>query len=143
MELPLRAVVGMILVALILVVLSFFISTSSQTQISSGDAERVFNTACQEYKLQQCPWAVTRESKFEQFLSACRTLYGYYRDSFSCLYSLCQACKEFEPAQEEVQCAGICESCSANARLGISTTLCCSNFRSECSGASVACGACG
>ncbi len=143
MELPLRAVIAMIIVALLLVVVSFFITTSSSPPIQQGDAERIFSTMCQQYKIQKCPWAVTREASFDTFLTACRTLYGDYRDKFSCLYSLCQACKEFEPTPNEVTCAGICESCDANARLGLSTAVCCSNFKSNCAGVNVQCGVCG
>jgi hypothetical protein len=144
MELPLRTIIVMIIVALVLVVLSFFISTSSGPQITQGDAQRVFSTMCQQYKPQGCPWSVTKESSFSQFLGACRTLYGDYRDKFSCLYSLCEACNDnsLKPTQPDIACAAIAESCEANQKLGVSTGACCANFRSTCTGVSVQAAAC-
>jgi hypothetical protein len=143
MELPLRSIIAMVIVALVLVVVSFFVTTSSGPQLQQGDAQRVFSTVCQQYSQQKCEWSVTKQVAFGEFMDACRTLYGDYRDKFSCLYSLCQACKEFEPTQQDVACAAISESCEANQKLGLSTATCCTNFRGTCSTSSVKSAVCG
>ena len=134
MELPLRSMIVLIIVVIVLVIMSFFITTRSSGEIEKGEAQRIFSTVCQSYKLQQCPWSATKDGNFADFFSACRQIYGDHRDKFSCLYSLCQACKEFEPTPADVTCAAISESCEANQKLGLSTAACCANFRGTCAG---------
>src|SRR3989344_5888378 len=97
MELPLKSIMIMVIVALILIVLSFFLTTSTSKSLDTGDAELTFNTQCQQYKLQKCSFSVTGDASFDRFLTACQQLYGKDSGEFSCLYVHCPACKEFEP----------------------------------------------
>jgi type II secretory pathway pseudopilin PulG len=132
MQLPLKLIVVVVIVVLILLVVSSFLISQSSQQLTQAEANRIFNTQCQQYASSGCEWDVTRGADFPQYLNACETLYGQERDSFSCLYSLCQACKEIEINQ--VKCAGMCNICEASDGIGIDPETCCSEFTAQCNG---------
>ncbi|HLD85800.1 MAG TPA: hypothetical protein VI968_04545 [archaeon] len=131
-SLPIKVIVVVILVVLILSVLAAFFLLQSGQQVSEADAQRIFNAECQDYAAQSCSWDVTRSPSFGAYLQACKRLYGQEREAFSCLYAMCQPCKEFNVPQ--TKCAGLCKACQANADIGISVTSCCSEFTSQCTG---------
>ena len=129
-SLPIKIVVIVIMAILILSVIAAFFILQSGQQISEADAQRVFNANCQNYAKQSCSWDVTRDPSFSIYLQACKPLYGQEREAFSCLYAMCQPCKEFNVPQ--TKCAGLCKACQANSDIGISSTACCSEFSSQC-----------
>ncbi|GEM_PF-2529021 len=132
MELPIKIIVVLIIVALVLVILSSFLLGQTGAQITKAEAERIFTSQCQIYSQNNCEWDVTRNSDFSKYVEACRVLYGPERDSFSCLYVLCNACKDTQNFQ--IKCAGICSACKGNNEIGISTETCCAEFTAQCSG---------
>jgi len=132
MELPMKMIVVVIVIVLVLVVLSTFLLGQTGVQITKAEAERIFNAQCQIYSQRNCEWDVTRNPEFPKYVEACRVLYGPERDSFSCLYVLCNACKDTQNFQ--IKCAGICNACKGNQQIGISTETCCSEFTGQCTG---------
>ncbi len=131
-ELPMKIIVIVVIIVLVLIVLSTFLLGQTSGQISKAEAERIFSSQCQIYSQSDCEWDVTRNSDFPRYVEACRVLYGPERDSFSCLYVLCTACKDTQNFQ--IKCAGICNACKGNDEIGISTETCCSEFTSQCTG---------
>ncbi|MBI4162508.1 MAG: hypothetical protein HY513_02400 [Candidatus Aenigmarchaeota archaeon] len=131
-ELPMKIIVIVVIVVLVLVILSTFLLGQAGSQISKADAERIFASQCQVYSQNNCEWAVTRNSDFNKYVEACRVLYGPERDSFSCLYVLCNACKDTQNSQ--IKCAGICNACKGNDETGINTEPCCAEFTAQCTG---------
>lgn len=135
MELPLKAVIVVVILALVLVSVSLFFLQSSGQSLTKAEAERIFSTQCLTYGQRACEWAVTYEPQFQEYLKACRVLYGSYRESFSCLYSLCSRC--FESA--DLKCSGLCHLCNGHEYSGVSRQECCSRYANECSASSVKC----
>ena len=136
MELSVRTIVVATIVVVVLVTLSFFINIESSEQITRSNANQVFNSLCQSYKNMQCDWAVTREDKFNDFMQACRVLYGNEREAYSCLYTYCQACKTDESA--DLKCASACEQCRADSSISVRST-CCQQFAASCANSVVKC----
>lgn len=115
MELSIKYVVTVSIVVVVLVILSFFIGTTSTTQISRSDANFVFSTKCQEYSSQGCDFSVTEEDKeFSKFISACKTLFGNGQDDVTCLYTYCPACKKIEA--KDLECVMLCKLCKARGK---------------------------
>lgn len=140
MEIPLKAVVVAAILILVFVSLSTFFLQSSGQSLTKAEAERIFSTSCLTYGQRSCEWRVTYEPEFQNYLKACRVLHGSYRESFSCLYSLCGRC--FESA--DLRCSGLCYTCSGNQYSGVSREECCSSYLGECAGSAVKCDrACG
>lgn len=140
MELPLKVIVVAAILILVLVVVSSFFLQSTGESMTKAEAERVFSSRCLTYGQRSCEWAVAYEPEFQDYLKACRILYGSYRESFSCLYSLCSRC--FESA--DLKCSGLCYVCNGHEYSGVSREECCSKYRSECAGSAVKCDrACG
>jgi hypothetical protein len=128
MEMPMKLIVLLIIAVAVLSALMFFFMQSSGASMSKADAERTFSTMCLTYSQQGCEWAVTYEPAFEKYLSACRALYGQERDSYSCLYVLCERC--FETA--DVKCGGLCHICEGHAAASIDRQTCCQRFSAQC-----------
>lgn len=135
MELPLKAIVIVAIVVLVFVTLSMFFLRSSGESLTKTEAERIFSTQCLTYGQRGCEWSVTYEPEFQSYLKACRVLHGSYRESFSCLYSLCSRC--FESA--DLKCSGLCKICNGHEYSGVNRQECCSKYQSECSASSVNC----
>ncbi len=142
MELSIKTVITITLIIMVLVILSFFITSQSSAQVARSDVNRVFSTKCQEYNLKECDWTVTKEKDFEEFLSACRSLYGSESESYSCLYLRCPACSKAEinkgQFDTQLRCASLCEQCEGDEKLGVKST-CCQQFASQCSESIVRC----
>ncbi|MCX6816095.1 MAG: hypothetical protein NT120_04555 [Candidatus Aenigmarchaeota archaeon] len=137
MELSFRVIITSAIVILVLVVMTFFIGTNSGEQITKANANSVFNSLCQNYKSKQCDWSVTRETTFSDFLKACRVLYGDGKESYSCLYNYCPACKI--QGSTNLVCSSICERCRADSSIG-TRTMCCQQYSGQCTGTT--CDAC-
>lgn len=135
MELPTKVIIIVAIVVLTLVAITTFFLQSTGETLSRADAERVFATQCQIYSQQACSWDVTYRPEFQQYMRACRTLYGTHRDSYSCLYTLCQKC--FETA--DVKCAGLCKICEGHEAASVDRKTCCSRYASGCRGTTVDC----
>ena len=140
MELPLKIIIIVAILALVLVLLSTYFLRSSTESISRSEAERIFNSDCITYAQRDCTWEVTREPEFENYLKACRVLYGPYREAYSCLYSLCNGCFE----SSDLRCSGLCKICSGHDYASVERESCCLRYKGECSSSSVDCtAACG
>ncbi|MBI4896348.1 MAG: hypothetical protein HY832_02265 [Candidatus Aenigmarchaeota archaeon] len=137
MEFPIKVIVVLIIVGLVLVVMNSLLLGQTGKQFTQAEALRVFNTQCAAYREQRCDWSVTKDASFDSFLQACRTLYGLEREALSCLYSLCQDCKTFDP--RSLACEGRCKLCEGSKKLGIDTTDCCTIYANECQGTCDAC----
>lgn len=141
--LAVKTIVLMTITILVLVVLAYFITIQAGSQTSTADANRVFSTKCQEYRSKDCSWAVTAEADFNDFMNACRFLYGNEREAFSCLYVFCPACKDESIGtanlENGLRCASICNQCAGDSDLNLRTT-CCQQLASQCTGTS--CSAC-
>ncbi len=135
MQLPLKIIIVVAIVVLALVSLSSFFLQSSGSSLSKTDAERIFNTDCVTYSQRACSWEVTHESEFENYLKACRTLYGAYREAYSCLYSLCNRCFE----SVDIRCSGLCKICNGHDAASVDRETCCLRYKTECGGSSVDC----
>ena len=135
MQLPTKIIVIVALVVLTLVMISTFFFRSSGISISKAEAERIFNSDCLTYAQRSCDWEVTHEPEFNNYLKACRTLYGEYREAYSCLYSLCSRCFE----TTDLKCGGLCKVCNGHDASGVDRETCCLNYNTECGGSSVDC----
>lgn len=139
MELSTKAIVAIIVVALVAAVLSSFFIFQSGAQISKAEASRIFEERCVEYGRRGCSWDVTEEQGFASFLQSCKALHGGEREAFSCLYSLCGQCKEFEP--RDLECAAQCSALEGLKIKGSIADQCGAYGSGPCAG--FACGACG
>ena len=138
MELPIKLIVIIAVVAMVLVVLSTLFLQSSGQSLSKAEAERIFNTQCINYGQRGCQWSVTYEPSFADYLKACRVLHGDQREAYSCLYSLCDRCFE----TTDLKCSGLCNICNGHDYASVARGECCSAYASQCQGSSVNCGAC-
>ena len=139
MQLPIKIIVIVALLALVLVVLSSFFLKSSGESLSKAEAERIFNTDCLTYSQRGCDWQVTHEPEFANYLRACRVLYGAYREAYSCLNSLCTRCFE----STDLKCSGLCKVCNGHDYASVDREACCLKYDTECIGSNVDCsGAC-
>ena len=142
MELSIKMITVSVSVVVLLVVLSFFITTQASGQISASDANRVFSTYCQNYKLNGCSWDVTKSAGFDEFLGACRSIYGSESEAYSCLYVSCPACSKGDIGDTDqgngLRCASLCEQCRADTEISVKST-CCQQFAMSCSGSGVSC----
>jgi len=130
------AIVILILALLVLGAVMYFIFSQAAGGMTQAEANRIFYGKCQEYKSRNCDWSVTYDKDFDKFVDACRFLFGAQRDAFSCLYSMCQDCKELELS--DIKCAGMCKICEGHDYASIKFRDCCSRFKSECaSGCSI------
>lgn len=127
-----RAVVVVAVVALVLIVLSSFFVLQTGPQVTKAEANRIFASWCQNYAERECPWSVTREEGFDEYLEACRVLHGKEREATSCLYSFCAGCKEI--SLKDLHCDGLCNVCKANAAAGVGTEVCLAQYDSQCEG---------
>ena len=135
MELPLKIIVIAAVVVIVLSVLLTFFLRSSGGAMSDADAHRIFDTECAAYKQLACSWDVTYGESFPAYLQACRRIYGEQRDSYSCLYSLCQQCYE----TDNLKCAGLCNICNGHQSASVDRATCCSAYRAQCSDRCSAC----
>lgn len=139
MELPIRVIITVAIALLVVAVILSFLFSGTAEPLDRSEANRVFSQSCLQYKERQCEWSVTREEGFTDFLDACKYIYGQAKDSFSCLYVHCEACKEFSDDPQELMCAGLCEEARASERLGISTVNVCQQIRTECTSTQETC----
>lgn len=128
MQLPVKIIIIIVLAVMVLVALSAFFFQSSGSSLTHAQAERIFNTQCTTYTQRQCDWSATYEPGFQQYLDACRVLYGEEREAFSCLYVLCQGCKE----TTDLRCSGLCHICSGHEAASVERQTCCSRYSVEC-----------
>lgn len=135
MQLPIKAIVVVAVLALVLVTLSSFLLQSSGGSISDADARRVFDTKCLAYGKLNCDWTITYEADFTDYMKACRRLYGQWREAFSCLYTLCDRC--FQTA--DLKCSGLCNICNGHDYASVDRGTCCLRYQTECSGSAVDC----
>lgn len=135
MQLPIKLIIVAAVVVLVLASLSLFFLQSTGSSLSKTEAERIFSTDCLTYSQRECDWEVTHEPEFENYLKACRTLYGSYREAYSCLYSLCSRCFE----SMDLKCSGLCSVCSGHDDAGVDRETCCLRYKTECQGSSVDC----
>ncbi|HIG97292.1 MAG TPA: hypothetical protein HA230_03025 [Candidatus Aenigmarchaeota archaeon] len=135
MQLPIKAIVVMVILVIVLVALSSFLLQSSGGSISGVEAERIFNTKCLAYGKLNCDWKVTYEPDFPDYVKACRILYGQWREAFSCLYTLCNQCYE----TADLKCSGLCNICKGHENAGVDRQTCCLRYQTECSGSAVDC----
>ena len=130
-------VIAAVAVIVLSVLLTFFLRSTGGA-MSDADAQRVFNTQCAAYKQQGCSWDITYGEGFASYLAACRHIYGDQRDSYSCLYSLCQQCYE----TNDLKCAGLCSICSGHEAASVARVTCCSAYKAQCSTSDLNCNAC-
>ena len=135
---PMKVIVIAAVAVIVLSVLLTFFLRSTGGAMSDADAQRVFNTQCAAYKQQGCSWDVTYSDGFSAYLGACRQIYGEQRDSYSCLYSLCQQCYE----TNDLKCAGLCNICSGHEAASVARATCCSAYSAQCSTSDLNCNAC-
>lgn len=128
MQLPIKVIIIIAIAVMVLVALIALFLQSSGGSLTRAEAERIFNTMCTTYNQRQCEWPVTYEAEFANYLNACRTLYGQEREAFSCLYALCQGCKE----TNDLRCSGLCYICSGHESASVDRQVCCSRFSAEC-----------
>ena len=138
MEMPMKVIVIAAVAVIVLSVLLTFFLRSTGGAMSDADAQRVFSTQCAAYKQQGCSWDVTYRPDFDAYLGACRQIYGEQRDSYSCLYTLCQQCYE----TSDLKCAGLCNICSGHEAASVERATCCSTYKSQCGGSDFNCNAC-
>ena len=139
MELSTKAVVVIVIMALLLVSFGSFFVFRSGEDIGMADARKMFEEKCIAYQKRGCSWEVTEEADFQQFLQACKRVYGPDKEEFSCLYAMCQQCKEFDPVY--TQCAGRCSGIAGQKKLGFDVQQSCQVYGEECP--VPRCGACG
>ena len=135
MEMPLKIIVIAALAVIILAALMTFFLRSSGGAMNDADAHRVFDTQCAAYKQQACSWDVTYGADFSAYLAACRHIYGQERDSYSCLYTLCQQCYE----TDNLKCAGLCNICNGHESASVDRVSCCNTYKAQCSDSCSAC----
>ncbi len=142
MELSTKAVVLIVVMVLVVIVLVSFFLFQSGSQISKADAKSIFEQKCIDYGKRSCPWDVTEEQGFDNFLQSCKVLYGSEREAFSCIYSLCGQCKGFEI--ENLECAARCSAIQGLQKKGGSDIpALCTEYKSDSRCGSVQCGVCG
>ncbi len=137
LELPMRMIVIVGLLALFLVVFSTFFLSQSSGEFTKAQANQIFFSKCDAYKKQQCNWRVTYQKDFNDFYTACKVLNSPDIGKFTCLYKLCCA------TSEDVTCDGFCELCSGNENLGTTLEQCCEQYKTSCSNSPSECGICG
>ncbi|HLC67316.1 MAG TPA: hypothetical protein VJI12_00360 [archaeon] len=128
MELPMKIIIIAAIAVLVLTVLLTFFLRSTGGAISDADANRIFNTQCAAYSQQKCSWDVTYGADFPAYVQACRHIYGEQRDSYSCLYTLCQSCFE----TSDLKCSGLCNICNGHEAASVSRATCCSTYKTQC-----------
>ena len=128
MQLPIKIIIIIIIAVMVLVSLILFFFQSSGSSLTRAQAERIFNTQCTTYSQRQCDWSVTYEPGFQNYLESCRVLYGQEREAFSCLYVLCQSCKQ----TTDIRCSGLCNICNGHESASVERQTCCSRFSAEC-----------
>jgi len=124
------AVVILIIAIVLLGTMVYFIMFQTTSSMSQADADRIFYGQCGEYRTYDCAWSVTRMQGFDDFLKACRFLFGPEREDFSCLYAMCQSCKELDLV--DVKCEGMCRICDGHDYASIQYKDCCANYKSTC-----------
>lgn len=125
------AIVILILAAVVLAAILYFIFFQAASEMTQAEANSIFYGKCSDYRARKCDWAVTYEEDFGRFVQACRHLFGTFRDSYSCLYSMCPDCKELNLG--DVKCSGLCRLCEGNHYASIKTKDCCLRYKNECS----------
>jgi hypothetical protein len=130
LSLAITAVVILIIAVLVLGTVIYFLFFQASSSMTQAEANRIFYSKCGEYKTSNCEWAVTYDKEFPKFVEACRLLFGPQRDSFSCLYSFCQDCKEINLA--DIKCTGMCRICQGHDYASIKLNECCKNYQSVC-----------
>jgi hypothetical protein len=138
MELPIKSVILIAICVLVLVAVSSFFFFRVNPEIDKAKAQRTFNLACNDYAKRGCAWELTEEAGFSDFLDSCKIVFGSDKEEFSCLYSMCSECKQFEA--QYTQCAGRCSRIEADLRMGIGITDTCATYLEQCPGH--ACQAC-
>lgn len=108
-SLSINVVIGMVVVALVLVVVSFFFATNTVTQMTAAEATKVFNSACVELKCgtptDLCKENMIMESlhtnEFEiNFFKACNILYGGSKSNAFLCFEMCGNC--IKPAGQQL-----------------------------------------
>lgn len=130
MNLSTKALVIIIILMLVLITLSSFFLFSSGQEISRADAQRIFAERCNAYSTEGCDWELTKQDGFDEYITACRRLNGEYREAYSCLYLICNACKAIT---NDVFCEGQCEMARGMTRTGAGAAAACSDFAARCS----------
>ncbi len=138
MDLPVKAVVLIVIAVLLLVSLgSFFIFRTGQSA-GEVDARKTFGDMCLSFDSRGCPWNVTEDANFGNFINACKIIYGQDKEAFTCLYSFCDSCKKFDPAFSA--CAGRCTQLQGQSKVGIDIGAGCTLYKADCTG--LKCGVC-
>lgn len=127
-----KAIIVLTIVVLVLVIVASFFVLQTGPQVSRADANRVFAAQCQNYAQRGCSWDVTHEPQFSAYLDACRAVHGAEREASTCLYALCDGCKQF--ALSQARCDGLCNLCKGNAAAGIDATSCVAQYEAQCAG---------
>lgn len=135
MQLPLKVIVVIAILVIVLLMLSTFFLGSTGESMTRAEAERIFSADCVTYSQRNCDWEVTREPEFQNYLKACRVLYGNYREAYSCLYTLCTRC--FETL--DLKCSGLCNICNGHDYASVDRETCCARYKGECSSSSFDC----
>ena len=130
MNLPLKTIVIIVIVALVLVIISIFFLGSSGESVTRAQAENTFNTMCASYSQRDCEWKVTYEDGFQNYLAACRFLYGNHKDSYSCIHIHCALCNE--ATEPQLKCASLCNICAGHDAVGIEREACCTRYNAQC-----------
>ncbi len=129
-ELSTNMIVIIGIAILALAALGIFITTQTGAQQTIAKANEVFSVSCQQYKDNDCAWSNTRLDNFDEFVSACQTLFGQENRAYSCLYNYC--CAQSQAAK----CDGLCALCKGNDYASIgsdSVESCLERYRQECS----------
>lgn len=135
MEMTTNITVTIVIIVILLLAVTAFLLTQSSTQISISESRKIFESKCASYGQRGYEWAVTRDSSFSEFVTACKAIYGEDHEGYSCLYQLCS--KTTPP--QDLQCEGICRLCEGLAASGASPDACCVDFSNKCG---ISCGAC-
>ena len=132
-SMPSNMVVALILLILVLVVVGAFFLSQSGTQVTQTNAVQVFDRLCNSYKQENCAWSLTKKSSFNDFMQACKLVYGDSYEEFSCLYRFCCG------TAGELTCEAKCNICSGNKKIGLDVKECCEDYSNECSDICEAC----
>jgi len=132
-ELPIGIIVVIAIASLVLVSLLLMLTFQTGSAGASGDIQQIFNTRCNLYKAEGCGWELTKSSGFDQFLSACQSIYGADRQEFSCLFQLC--CQ----TSENIESDGLCSTCQGLKEAGVSNAACCQQYRDQFGSACAVC----
>jgi hypothetical protein len=130
MELPTNIIIAIVIAVLVLVVLSAFFMNTTSPQITTTEAQRIFNDKCIEYGTKNCDWSVTKDASFNDFMKACRQLNGEEREAYSCLYVYCEQCKE--STTDTMACTSLCDEARSTYNLGGNTGPVCLQISTEC-----------